>query len=130
MPQKEPLFAQDIRFERRADNGDAVFTFQDADGKTVAVDLSPHAQTHLLATLLSSARGRAADGQLALTRPPIQAIGFESFVLADDMAGLEILVHESAAIHVAFDGQAFEQLAEAVRRLSTPGPAAGLEAAA
>ncbi|MGZ5182570.1 MAG: hypothetical protein ACXWC2_18990 [Ramlibacter sp.] len=124
MSQKQPLFAHEIRFERLPGTSDAVITFEAAGGETVAVDLSPHAQTHLLAALVSSAKARIADGQLVLARPPIQATGFQSFVLADNMAGLEIQVHESAAIHVAFDALAFEQLAEAVRRLSTPGTAA------
>ena len=122
MSDAQPLFVQQIDTAPHGTNGDATFTFRNTNGESVSVDLSPASQMYLVSLILANAKGQVVDGRFQLTRPPIRAYGFQPFVLSDDFAGLEIRIHEALAIHVGFDGATCEQLAEAVRTLTTPGP--------
>lgn len=121
MSDTQPMVVQRLEAEPGAADG-TVFTFIDAEGRRLAVDLSPSSQMHLVASILASAKGRVVDGQFQLTRPPIRVHGFQPFVMPDDSAGLELQIHQAAALHVMFDGRACEQLAESVRTLTSPGP--------
>lgn len=121
MSDTQPLVAQRVDAEPRGDDGDVVFSFIDAEGKQVSVDLSPTSQMYLVASILAGAKGRVVDGTFQLSRPPIRVHGFQPFVLSDDFAGLELQIHQEAALHVMFDGRACDELAQSVRTLTTPG---------
>ena len=121
MSDTQPLVVQRIDAEPRGTDGDVVFSFTDGEGKQVSVDLSASSQMYLVASILAGAKGRVVDGQFQLSRPPIRVHGFQPFVLSDDFAGLELQIHEAAALHVMFDGRTCDQLVESVRTLTTPG---------
>jgi hypothetical protein len=116
----QPLYVQQMDTAPRGAEGDAVFTFKDGEGRSVSVDLSASMQNILVSLVLSAARARVEDGQVKLPRPPIRAYAFRPFVLSDDMAGLEVQIHDELALHIAFDGATYGQLATAVRVLAPP----------
>ena len=120
MSAHKPIVAKPTKFERSAGSNDASITFALASGDSLTLTLPPPAQAQLLTMLLASAKGRRVGNDFELTRPPIRAHGFASFVQSDDLAGLEVAVQPGAAVHFCFDLPAFRQLAAAVNELGSP----------
>lgn len=120
MSDTRPLVVQRVDADPHGTDGRTVFTFIGAGGQQVSVELSPSSQMHLVAAILAGARGRVVDGQFQLSRPPIRVHGFQPFVMPDDTSGLELQIHETAALHVMFGGRACDQLAESLHTLRMP----------
>lgn len=103
----DPLLVEQTRFERPADSVDAVVTFTSKEGNSVTIILPPTAQTQLLSMLLAAPKGRIVGEHFQLTRPPVRAIDFQSFVMSNDVAGLQVGI-DQGALFLAFDGSVFE----------------------
>ena len=115
----DPLLVEQTRFERPPGSEDAVITFTSHEGSSVTITLPPVAQTQLLSMLLAGPKGRVVGEHFQLTRPPVRVTSFQSFVMSDDVAGLQAEI-DQGALFLAFDGAAFEQLKKSVLQLSSP----------
>lgn len=120
MKSNPPLVVEKTKFERPANSKDAIVTFALSDGSSMSVTIPPVAQTQLLSMLLASAKGRVVGDSFELTRPPVRALGFRHFVVSDGIAGIEIAIQDHDALHISFDGNTFQQLAQCVRELTSP----------
>lgn len=114
---KIPAFSA-ISAERKSSDTDTTeITLRDNNGNTHTVNLSAQAHVQLITALLSTPPAQIGNTH---TMRPVQAMGVRGFHLQSGHLGLEFLVGQAAAIHIAFPPKALPQMKDALSHLEKP----------